>query len=211
MRSRPAAQDLPIASEACFGVKKHIILVKKRIQSLVSIDAVSSVHNEALEFAKKVLNPAFEKVSEKIYLNNFLIDEHNLKNNEIILSPSDFGFHNILQFKGLLKFLDFEYAGWDDVAKLICDFTCQPERPVSKEQAIQFAQKVIESLNLKDALERSQLLLPLYRLKWCCIILNVFQVHNHERREHASEYQTNLLKLQFEKANRYFNHYIKEI
>ena len=28
-----------------------------------------------------------------------------------------------------LRFLDFEYAGWDDPAKLIGDFFCQPAIP----------------------------------------------------------------------------------
>ena len=34
------------------------------------------------------------------------------------LSPSDFGFHNaLLEATGKLRFVDFEYAGWDDPAK----------------------------------------------------------------------------------------------
>ena len=32
-------------------------------------------------------------------------------------SPSDFGFHNILCEDGRLNFVDFEYAGIDDLAK----------------------------------------------------------------------------------------------
>ncbi len=211
IRSGTAAKRLPIASEACFSIKEHLKLVKKRVQSLVSIVAVSSVHHQVLEFAKKVLTPAFKKVSEEIHLNNSSTEEHSLKTNERILSPSDFGFHNTLQARGLLKFLDFEYAGWDDPAKLICDFTCHPEHPVSTKQSLQFGQKVVKSLDLQDALLRAQILLPLYRLKWCCIILNVFIRHNQKRIEHAGDDLTHLLKLQFEKANCYFNLFLKEI
>ena len=53
--------------------------------------------------------------------------------NETIISPSDFGFHNMLIGKKC-SFLDFEYAGIDDAAKLICDFICQPDLQLNKKQ-----------------------------------------------------------------------------
>ena len=57
--------------------------------------------------------------------------DHPLDTQESVLSPSDFGFHNaLLGPDGKLCFIDFEYAGWDDPAKLICDFFCQPQTPV---------------------------------------------------------------------------------
>ena len=50
-----------------------------------------------------------------------------------VLSPSDFGFHNaLLDRQGNVRFFDFEYAGWDDPAKLVCDFFCQVEVPVPR-------------------------------------------------------------------------------
>ena len=42
--------------------------------------------------------------------------------NQLILSPSDFGFHNIVKNKKKLYFLDFEYSGFDDPLKLLSDF-----------------------------------------------------------------------------------------
>ena len=47
----------------------------------------------------------------KIFQNSILkkIDEE-----DSILSPSDFGFHNIISKNQKLYFIDFEYAGWDD-------------------------------------------------------------------------------------------------
>ena len=54
-----------------------------------------------------------------------------LRADECCLSPSDFGFHNALvDERAGLTFLDFEYAGRDDPAKLVSDFFCQPEIPV---------------------------------------------------------------------------------
>src|SRR6185503_11886129 len=46
------------------------------------------------------------------------------------LSPSDFGYHNaVLADDETVRFFDFEYAGWDDPAKLVCDFFNQVEVP----------------------------------------------------------------------------------
>src|SRR5207244_11655608 len=83
------------------------------------------------------------------------------------LSPSDFGFHNaLLADDGRLRFLDFEYAGWDDPAKLVCDFFCQPACPVPMNHYSDFA-KQVATLTSDPALHRMRmdLLLPLYRLK----------------------------------------------
>src|SRR5690606_1492036 len=50
-------------------------------------------------------------------------DEKELAPRFRLLSPSDFGFHNMLRRDdGSLAFIDFEYFGWDDPAKLAADF-----------------------------------------------------------------------------------------
>ena len=35
--------------------------------------------------------------------------------------------NNIIIKKGKIYFIDFEYSGWDDPAKLYCDFILQPK------------------------------------------------------------------------------------
>ena len=61
------------------------------------------------------------------------------------VSPSDFGFHNALREpSGRLRFIDFEYAGWDDPAKLVCDFFCQPAVPAPAGAFDRFAAAVGE-------------------------------------------------------------------
>ena len=104
-----------------------------------------------------------------------------------IISPSDFGFHNTLFDKEILYFLDFEYAGWDDPAKLICDFVCHPEMPVKDEHSQILKNSLLTWLEeAEKAIERSEILMPLYRLKWCCIMLNEFTPDGQDRRNHAS-------------------------
>ena len=132
-------------------------------------------------------------------------------NGERILSPSDFGFHNILETMGQLQFFDFEYAGWCDPAKLICDFACQPERQIRPIQAQQFGEKISENLDLPSTMARFKVLLPLYRLKWCCILLNEFHKKDRERREHSGRDLSSLLSLQVKKACNYFNQHLQGI
>ena len=123
------------------------------------------------------------------------------------LSPSDFGFHNaILEGDQRLCFVDFEYAGWDDPAKTVCDFLCQPAiaRPGRPIPAA-FADAV--SAGLSDAAthqRRVALLLPVYRLKWCCIMLNEFLPVSGQRRTFAQDAagQEERKRIQLEKAER---------
>ena len=92
------------------------------------------------------------------------------------LSPSDFGFHNALEeSSGRLRFFDFEYAGWDDPAKTVCDFFCQPALPVPREHLPDFLDAVTEAVEDADSVRRRvRLLMPVYYLKWVTIMLNVF-------------------------------------
>ncbi len=87
-----------------------------------------------------------------------------------------------------LKFLDFEYAGWDDPAKLACDFFCQPAVPAPHEYFADFV--AVLTAGLSDPTmhaERIELLLPVYQVKWCCILLNEFLPIDGRRRQFAVE------------------------
>ncbi len=104
------------------------------------------------------------------------------------LSPSDFGFHNaLLQDDGMVRFVDFEYAGWDDPAKLVNDFFCQPAVPVPQLWYPWFAERVASEFpDPPWHLRRMELLFPVYSVKWCCILLNVFLPVGRARRRFAS-------------------------
>ena len=113
--------------------------------------------------------------------------EQPLPAGERCVSPSDFGFHNALRTPdGRMVFIDFEYAGWDDPAKTVSDFFCQPECPVPAEHYAAFARAVVENESAtEERLRRAELLLPIYRLKWCCIMLNDFLPAGGKRRRFA--------------------------
>ena len=90
---------------------------------------------------------------------------------ERCVSPSDFGFHNALRTAQGVRFIDFEFAGWDDPAKAVVDFCLQPKVPVTASQFL-----LLLALPLavqKQVRERCHCLLPILRLKWACIIAGV--------------------------------------
>jgi hypothetical protein len=83
-------------------------------------------------------------------------------------------------------FLDFEYAGSDDPAKLASDFFCQPEIPVPPGLHATFIARMAEGFGLDDKGQaRCRMLLDAYRIKWTCIILNDFLPVGAARRAFA--------------------------
>ena len=87
--------------------------------------------------------------------------------------------------QGRLFFYDFEYAGWDDPAKLACDFFRQPQVPVPHEHREEFVGRLEDIIGDEDVRERVRLLWPVYGFKWCCILLNEFVRMDAARREFA--------------------------
>jgi hypothetical protein len=124
-----------------------------------------------------------------------------------VLSPSDFGFHNALRGEdGRLAFLDFEYAGWDDPAKLVCDFFFQMAVPAPRQCFDEFARGVAALVpDVAGTLARVELLRPLFGLKWCCIVLNHFSRIDLARRAFAVSDAPSGKAGQLEKARRLFD------
>jgi hypothetical protein len=183
-RNREAsnANSLPLASEACFSINEHLATVDRRIDRLRKIVPESSRHEAAMVFVREQLAPAWitlrgetkRVISEK---------DREITQSERCLSPSDFGFHNTIRSgDGRLRFFDFEYAGWDDPAKTICDFFCQPAVPVPNEWLPAFLQEIGGAFLGGELAERVALLLPVYQTKWCCIMLNDFLPAGNQRR-----------------------------
>jgi len=184
-----AVKNLPHASEACFSISAHLNCIRKRVNILEEIVPIHEIEFEVFDFVQKRLVPAHNQVVRKILrnTNNEVLSEK-LLDKMRILSPSDFGFQNTLKDGNTLNFLDFEYAGLDDPAKLICDFGCHPEIPVRDEYLQTFKDSFFSWLeDAENVIHRSEIIMPLYRLKWCCIMLNEFTSMGRARRNHAGE------------------------
>lgn len=86
-----------------------------------------------------------------------------------------------------MKFFDFEYAGWDDPAKLVCDFFCQLAVPVPFTYWREFLGVLQKARGWNSLVEkRAKILLSVYRIKWCCIALNDFLAPEAARRNFSA-------------------------
>jgi hypothetical protein len=183
---RDAAHSILPASEACFTLSEHLHCVEIRVKRLEQIEGTEALFRQARQFISSRLIPAWHLVQSRIKtaIEKTPDAATPLPQNLRCLSPSDFGFHNaLLTREGQLRFFDFEYSGWDDPAKLICDFFCQPELPVSREHWPLVNETIENMMGQKSHAHRAELLYPAYQVKWCCIMLNDFARGGQERRE----------------------------
>ena len=207
LRESPAARAVAAASEARFSVAEQVAGIARRVEALQQIAPETGLDIQARAFARDELLPAWQTIASEITQQCAANRELNatLPTAQRCLSPSDFGFHNALQLgSARLCYIDFEYAGWDDPAKLVCDFFCQPQVPVGFEFWDFFTDALAAGLNDKSALpRRAKMLLPAYQIKWCCIILNHFVKSGKARREFAHGAASETARAaQLEKARR---------
>ena len=197
--ARRTPVGLPAASEACFSLDEHLATVARRVEALDAVveearetdagEGRRSAVGEAASLISARLRPAWEAARREVERAYPVLDEP-IPAEVRCASPSDFGFHNAIRTSardGALVFHDFEYGGIDDPVKLLCDFRCQPELPVSPRHGERFSSRVVEALELDAAEEkRASLLLPVYRVKWCCIMLAEFLPEGRGRRRFAA-------------------------
>lgn len=181
--------DIAPASDACFSISDHLQLVERRLLRLATLDQEAPHATEAQRFVFTGLKRTWDVVRDRTRREALALglDLHrSLSEAECCLSPSDFGFHNALATAdGRMIFLDFEYAGRDDPAKLVVDFYCQPAVPVPPSCRDRFVAK-LAALPLDEAARvRCRILLDVARVKWACILLNEFLPVGAARRAFA--------------------------
>ncbi|MDH5677015.1 MAG: aminoglycoside phosphotransferase family protein [Nitrospinota bacterium] len=181
---RPFAKQLSEASEACFSVDDQIVTIGKRIDRLFTIEATTPENVAALGHAES-LKKGLDEIAYRIRGQKGTEPSIPLPENQRCVSPSDFGFHNALvRPNGEICFLDFEYAGWDDPAKMACDFFCQPAIPLDIERFEMFMERSFGFAADPDALaRRARQMFPLFQIKWVCIMLNEFLPDSARRRQ----------------------------
>lgn len=177
--------EFDAASEAALRAEGHARILEQRVDRLAQLD-----DKEAASFVHEHLRPSAENVLSQVSPTAV----------RPIVSPSDFGFHNALRRDdGRLCFLDFEHAGLDDPAKLVCDFFVRPESGVQREWLDVFCEAAGFGNDIK---ERAVGLMDLYRLKWACIALNEFTPEGRSRRGFAETDTPARRKAQLEKARK---------
>ena len=170
-------KKFPLASAACLSGQ----MIEEQIRDrYATIREFADYNSELRRFLENDFAHTFETVlskSKKLWPGKF---EEQLPHNCQLLSPSDFGFHNIFLTKDGLKFFDFEYFGWDDPVKLTCDFLLHPGMVLSDKQKTLWLGSMKEIFsNDRSFSQRLRASYALYGLCWCLIMLNVF-TDNHE-------------------------------
>ena len=179
------SNELPPAAEACFSVEELSANIAARASRLRERSSCADL----LAFLSGEFMPAFASLT--VWARDQLGPNGGarvLPHADRTLSPSDFGFHNALkQADGNLVFVDFEYFGWDDPAKMIADFILHPAMNLSTDLKSLFVRRMTMELdNGSDLRARFVAFYPLVGLKWCTILLNEFVSEDMARREFAS-------------------------
>ena len=181
----------PPASEACFSLQAIVENIQWRLDRLTADQGAREDSDPAFHaFLAEELIPAFHAVV--LWCRSGLdragmAFEQELELGKRTLSPSDFGFHNALRRPdGGVVFLDFEYFGWDDPAKMIADFLLHPAMTLSESFGRRFVAGVLGRFAHDPVLaERLMCVYPLFGLKWCLILLNEFLPEHLVRRRFA--------------------------
>jgi len=165
LSSDAEAAEFPLASEACLSIGSIVEQIEDRLPQLRSELALETFlatrFMPALAGAKGIVQPQLQQNAEL---------EQRLRR----LIPADFGFHNVVrQGDGGLRYVDFEYFGWDDPVKLTADFLLHPAMQLSADDNRNFFLRMRAGLS-DDADFEKRLMrhLPLFALRWVLILFN---------------------------------------
>ena len=151
-------------------------------------------------------NSKFRKLINQIESNftilkkkNYFKNNHLFENNQVILSPCDFHFENIIFSKSII-FIDFEYSGLDDPAKLYSVFFLQPNYLIKKKLFLSCIDKILFLKKKRLIKKRILFLMPIIYLRWALILLNNFSKKQlnksikylREREEYYNLYKNHL-------------------
>ena len=197
------------AVDACKCLNDHLKIVDSKFKKFFFLRKKNK--KIPISFIK-LLNSTYIKLKSDYKKKYEKILNNKIKSKKLIVSPSDFGFHNILNYKNKLFFFDFEYSGLDDIKKLICDFVCQPDYQFNNKQ-IKFT---INSFSNIFNLDYSEIiiiydLIKIYRIKWCLIMLNDY-LNLEDKYKNKTiitrEYLKKNLNNQLLKSKKYFQKYV---
>ncbi len=158
------------AADGFLRLTEHLQNIRQRV-SKMSVEHLSANFRTKAEglinCVRRELD-CLQESAEKLIAKGYC--ENSLNPSARCLSPSDFGFHNAIRAPQGIKFFDFEFAGWDDPAKAVADFDLQPK--VQLNPRVRALSKALPQWG-KGLSERYDVLFPILRLKWACIILAV--------------------------------------
>lgn len=185
LRLAAGAAALPVASEASFSLAAVAENIDQRLARLAAVDPALAEESGLAAFLAGELLPVWCDLLQECRARAGADFASPLPAARRTLSPSDFGFHNALRAGPSLVFLDFEYFGWDDPAKLVADFLLHPGMDLDLDLRRRFAAGILAQLAIDGLPQRARLAFPLFGIKWCAILLNEFLPGPLDRRSFA--------------------------
>ena len=180
------AQRQPLGAEACLS---GIEIVAQLGRRLARLGSVAEAEPSLARLVDRTAGWLFGSVLPAVvvgYERLGLSFANPLPCGSRSLCPSDFGFHNALRNAAGLTFVDFEYFGWDDPVKLVCDFLLHPGMRLPEPLKRRFTAAASETYGADQTFScRLSLLYPLFAVRWCLILLNEFLPERWADRVHA--------------------------
>jgi hypothetical protein len=202
IKTRRGSLRLPIASEAGFSFEELRVHVLSRLARLLALPCDKEPYSSLDRFLTGKFAKSFETIEQWSRRHAELLSlpwQTQIELNDRTLSPSDFGFHNALKRSGGdTVFLDFEYFGWDDPAKMTSDFLFHPAMDLSEQLKSRFTVTLLKALqHIPSLSKRVRVVYPLCGLKWCLLLLNEFIPEGLARRDFAGTPSCDIVALQF--------------
>jgi hypothetical protein len=189
LRGAEGAADLRNASASIFSPSEAVAQYRQRLDRLRQVEGE---YPDLRSFIERSLIPsgaAAIRRFEHLYASFGWDLEAPLASARRALSPSDFGLHNALRGKdGQLRFIDFEYFGWDDPVKLVSDTAIHPGSNFAEGSRRLLVERLSREFEADDPAfaVRRDALYPLFGTIWCLIILNDYLPASRSRRVFAS-------------------------
>lgn len=157
------------AADGFLSLSDHLQNLKERLGML----ECDHLHATAKPKAVQLISQLRNQLDHTKNLTNQLIDQGFISDSimpeDRWISPSDFGFHNSLLTVHGVKFIDFEFSGWDDPLKTAADFALQPQVPIISNES-----PLLSLIVYKDkqrVFKRYSCMYKIMFLKWITIML----------------------------------------
>ncbi len=162
-----------LATSACLSVSDYLAVLDSRISKIIDYSPIDEEGMHAREFLDKKVIPKAEELKSQT-LKKVSNPDVSLSVDKQVLTPADYGFHNILFDGKKYVFLDFEYFGRDDPARQILDFLHHDKSAgITPELKSAFLERYMGHMNIPGFQQRIEILDPLVGMVWTLIYLNV--------------------------------------
>tara|TARA_Y100001968_G_C19444716_1_gene764658 strand:- start:769 stop:1758 length:990 start_codon:yes stop_codon:yes gene_type:complete len=176
--------NVGFAKESSFSLLGHHLLVKRRLKEITN--KISSL-DKLKEFSQWLNESPKSLIDKEVLFSDLSSEEilYEIPFESRILSPSDIGFHNVIENNNRLYFIDFEYAGIDDPYKLLSDILIHPNYSLDEYKIKLILSKITPLFSLIGIdYKKLKLMLYLYIVKWVIIKLRPFDKINFNDKDY---------------------------